>query len=101
MSAAASFSSALQASGGLIGLIGAFFDAPDRRPRAACSKGLYPIQIFPHVLGSEAAGEIVALPTDPAVLADEEYKKRGFAVGGKVAVVRRRQFDACTIRRRG
>ena len=63
MSAAASFSSALQASGGLIGLIGAFFDAPDRHPRAACSKGLYPIQKFPHVLGSEAAGEIGALPT--------------------------------------
>ena len=98
---AASFSSALQASGGLIGLIGTF-SAPDRRLRAACcSKGLYPIQKYPHALGSEAAGEIVALPTDPAVLADEEYKKRGFAVGGKVAVVCLRQSDARAIRRRG
>lgn len=49
-------------------------------------KGLYPISAFPQPLGTEAAGEIVALPTDEKVLADEEYKLRGFAIGGKVAV---------------
>ncbi|RPD65638.1 NAD-P-binding protein [Lentinus tigrinus ALCF2SS1-7] len=48
-------------------------------------KGLYPIASFPKPLGSEAAGEIVALPTDEAVLNDEEYKLRKFALGGKVA----------------
>ena len=53
-----------------------------------CRKGLYPIRAFPQPLGTEAAGEIVALPTDEAVLADEEYKLRGFAVGVNVAVVR-------------
>jgi NADPH2:quinone reductase len=51
-------------------------------------KGLYPVKDFPAVLGTEAAGVIAALPTDEAVLAHPEYKKRGFAVGGKVAVVR-------------
>ena len=51
-------------------------------------KGLYPIDAFPKALGSEAAGEIVALPTDEKVLSDEEYKLRKFAVGGKVAAVR-------------
>ncbi|KAI0827025.1 NAD-P-binding protein [Trametes gibbosa] len=49
-------------------------------------KGLYPIASFPQPLGTEAAGEVVALPTDSAVLNDEEYKLRGIAVGGKVAV---------------
>ena len=48
-------------------------------------KGLYPIDAFPKALGSEAAGEIVALPTDEKVLNDEEYNLRKFAVGGKVA----------------
>ncbi len=51
-------------------------------------KGLYPINSFPSALGSEAAGEIVALPTDEKVLNDEEFKLRKFAVGGKAAVVR-------------
>ncbi|KAI0711151.1 NAD-P-binding protein [Cerioporus squamosus] len=49
-------------------------------------KGLYPIESFPRALGSEAAGEIVALPTDEKVLNDEEFKLRKFAVGGKVAM---------------
>ncbi|KAI0777784.1 NAD-P-binding protein [Trametes elegans] len=51
-------------------------------------KGLYPIKSFPQPLGTEAAGEVVALPTDAGVLGDEEYKLRGFKVGGKVAVTR-------------
>jgi NADPH2:quinone reductase len=46
------------------------------------------VKDFPTVLGTEAAGVSAALPTDEAVLAHPEYKKRGFAVGGKVAVVR-------------
>ncbi|KAI8990684.1 NAD-P-binding protein [Trametes punicea] len=48
-------------------------------------KGLYPIKSFPQILGMEASGTIVSLPTDPAVLDDEEYKKRGFKVGGRVS----------------
>ena len=51
-------------------------------------KGLYPIDAFPKALGSEAAGEIVALPTNEKILNDAEYKLRNFAVGGKVAAVR-------------
>ncbi|KAI0714836.1 NAD-P-binding protein [Earliella scabrosa] len=49
-------------------------------------KGLYPIKSFPQILGMEASGTIVALPTDEAVLASDEYKKRGFQIGSKVAV---------------
>ncbi|KAL7285067.1 hypothetical protein ACG7TL_000158 [Trametes sanguinea] len=49
-------------------------------------KGLYPIKSFPQILGMEASGTIVSLPTDSAVLNDEEYKKRGFKVGSRVAV---------------
>jgi NADPH:quinone reductase-like Zn-dependent oxidoreductase len=48
---------------------------------------LYPLKEFPAVIGTEAAGTILALPTDSAVLEDPEYKKRGFKVGAKVAVV--------------
>ncbi|KAJ7024414.1 hypothetical protein C8F04DRAFT_1131863 [Mycena alexandri] len=48
-------------------------------------KGLYPVKEFPAVIGTEAAGTILALPTDPAVLEDPQYKKRGFTVGAKVA----------------
>ena len=54
---------------------------------ADCRKGLYPISSFPQPLGTEAAGEIVGLPTEGKVLNDEEYKLRGFSLGGKVAVV--------------
>ncbi|KAJ3010261.1 hypothetical protein NUW54_g2540 [Trametes sanguinea] len=49
-------------------------------------KGLYPISSFPQPLGTEAAGEVVGLPTDDKVLNDEEYKLRGFKLGTKVAV---------------
>ena len=35
----------------------------------------------------EASGTIAALPTDEKVLNDEHYKKRGFKVGDRVAVV--------------
>ncbi|RPD63726.1 NAD(P)-binding protein [Lentinus tigrinus ALCF2SS1-6] len=40
----------------------------------------------PKALGAEAAGTIVALPTDEGVLSSEDYKARGFHVGGRVAV---------------
>ncbi|EKM48739.1 uncharacterized protein PHACADRAFT_266178 [Phanerochaete carnosa HHB-10118-sp] len=49
-------------------------------------KGLYPIKSFPQVLGSEASGTIVALPTDPNVLNDARYKARGYNVGQRVAI---------------
>ena len=43
---------------------------------------------LPAIVGSEGAGEIVALPTDPAVLNHPEYKARGYAIGEKAIVVR-------------
>ncbi|KAJ7155925.1 NAD(P)-binding protein [Mycena crocata] len=49
-------------------------------------KGLYPLKEFPAVIGTEAAGTILALPTDKAVLEDADFKKRGYTVGAKVAV---------------
>jgi len=49
-------------------------------------KGLYPIESFPAIMGQEASGTIVGLPTDPTILDDPQYKKRGFEMGGKVAV---------------
>ena len=50
--------------------------------------GLYKFKELPAVLGSEAAGIIVSLPTDQDVLNNETYKLKNFVVGGKVAVVR-------------
>ncbi|PBK62722.1 NAD(P)-binding protein [Armillaria solidipes] len=49
-------------------------------------KGLYPIKEFPAVLGTEASGIIVALPTDANVLNDPDYKKRNYTIGSKVLV---------------
>jgi len=51
-------------------------------------KGTYRTAEFPAIIGSEASGTIVSLPTDDAVLNDPEFKKRGFAVGGLVAAVK-------------
>ncbi|KAF7302705.1 NAD(P)-binding protein [Mycena chlorophos] len=48
------------------------------------SKGLYPLQL-PAAVGQEISGTIVALPTDPAVLEDPEYKLRNFALGARVS----------------
>ena len=50
--------------------------------------GLYKFKELPAVLGSEAAGTIVSLPTDQDALNNDTYKKQDFAVGGKAAVVR-------------
>ena len=50
--------------------------------------GLYKFKELPAVLGSEAAGIIVSLPTDQEVLDNETYKQQNFLVGGKVAIVR-------------
>jgi NADPH2:quinone reductase len=52
------------------------------------SKGLYPIKAFPAAVGMECAGVIAALPTDETITNSEEYKKRQFQVGSKVAAVR-------------
>jgi NADPH:quinone reductase-like Zn-dependent oxidoreductase len=62
----------------------AFHDSDSCNPRS----GAFSPSKFPVLLGTEAAGEIVALPTDQKVLEDAEYKKRDFKVGDKVAVVR-------------
>ncbi|EIN04575.1 NAD(P)-binding protein [Punctularia strigosozonata HHB-11173 SS5] len=48
-------------------------------------KGLYPVKSFPATLGTEGAGIIVELPTDESVLNHEHFKKRGYAIGAKVA----------------
>jgi len=47
--------------------------------------GLYKFKTLPGVLGHEAAGTIVALPTDQDVHNNKTFKNQGFAVGGKVA----------------
>lgn len=39
------------------------------------------------ILGNEAAGEIVQLPTDPKVLEDKWYKMGGYKIGAKVRPV--------------
>ncbi|KAI0717224.1 NAD-P-binding protein [Cerioporus squamosus] len=49
-------------------------------------RGMGPLAVskFPQILGSEAGGTIVQLPTDEGVLSDEEYKVRGLRVGAKL-----------------
>jgi len=49
--------------------------------------GLYPIDKFPVIVGRESSGTIVGLPTDPHTLNDEAYRRRGYKIGAKVAVV--------------
>ncbi|KIK62956.1 hypothetical protein GYMLUDRAFT_41242 [Collybiopsis luxurians FD-317 M1] len=49
-------------------------------------KGLYPLSHFPATMGGEAAGVIVALPSDPAVLEDPDYKRQELKIGMSVAV---------------
>jgi D-arabinose 1-dehydrogenase-like Zn-dependent alcohol dehydrogenase len=50
-------------------------------------EGIYPASGFPFVIGKEASGIVVALPTDESVLNDPDYKKRGYKEGSRVAVV--------------
>lgn len=49
--------------------------------------GLYPPSSFPHTVGVEAAGVVVALPTSETVLEDPAYKKRNIKIGDKVVTV--------------
>jgi len=50
-------------------------------------QGLYPNKAgWPMILGTEATGEIVQLPTDPDVLNNPWFKSSGYKLGGKVAV---------------
>ncbi|KAF4573425.1 hypothetical protein EYR36_007940 [Pleurotus pulmonarius] len=49
-------------------------------------QGVFPLKGFPAVLGKEAAGVIVRLPTANDVLENEDYQKRGYKVGDVVAV---------------
>ncbi|KAH0837901.1 hypothetical protein J3R83DRAFT_6131 [Lanmaoa asiatica] len=55
-------------------------------PHWSCREGVYPVAKFPFVLGKEAAGVIVRLPTDAGVLNDSDYQKRGYREGACVAV---------------
>ncbi|KAI0795394.1 NAD(P)-binding protein [Abortiporus biennis] len=48
--------------------------------------GIYPVTKFPHVVGVEASGTIVSLPTDSSITESADYKKRNFKVGAKVSV---------------
>ncbi|KAI6048064.1 hypothetical protein EDC04DRAFT_2621283, partial [Pisolithus marmoratus] len=52
----------------------------------AYRRGIYPPNEFPFVMGVEATGTIIFLPTDPAVLSDPDYQKRGYKQGSRVAV---------------
>lgn len=47
----------------------------------------YPTKSFPKILGHEAGGIIVGLPTSGKVLEDGEYKRRGFKEGTRVGAV--------------
>jgi len=47
--------------------------------------GIYP-ETFPADMGQEGAGVVVSLPTDPEVLNDSDYIKRGLVLGGNAAV---------------
>ncbi|KIY73393.1 NAD(P)-binding protein [Cylindrobasidium torrendii FP15055 ss-10] len=49
-------------------------------------KGEFP-NTLPHIMGYEATGTIVALPTDENVLNDLEYKAKEYKIGGKVTVI--------------
>ncbi|EKM60037.1 uncharacterized protein PHACADRAFT_250906 [Phanerochaete carnosa HHB-10118-sp] len=49
-------------------------------------KGLYPVKKFPQILGTEGSGIIVKLPTNETVLNDVAYKRRGYKIGGRVAL---------------
>lgn len=49
-------------------------------------EGIYAASGFPFVIGKEASGVVVGLPTDESVLNDPDYKKRGYKEGSRVAV---------------
>lgn len=57
-----------------------FFDIQQRA-------GVYPVPSLPAALGQEAAGTVVALPSDEAVLSSEAFKSSGLEIGSKVACV--------------
>ena len=47
-------------------------------------EGVYPNTSWPMILGGEAAGEVVQLPTDPEVLQDSWYRQGSYQIGTKV-----------------
>ncbi|KAG8991209.1 hypothetical protein FRB90_001436 [Tulasnella sp. 427] len=49
--------------------------------------GVYKSPSFPKILGKEAAGTIVSLPTSPSVTQDKEYQLRGLSVGDRVVTI--------------
>ena len=50
-------------------------------------RGIYPRNVFPHVMGQESVGTIVKLPESKDVLENEDFKKLGFKVGDRVVSV--------------
>ncbi|KAG8791813.1 hypothetical protein FRC17_008706, partial [Serendipita sp. 399] len=54
--------------------------------------GVYPVPAHPATAGDEAAGVLLELPTDPAILADPEFKARNYQVGQIVACVSNAAF---------
>ncbi|KZT43889.1 NAD(P)-binding protein [Sistotremastrum suecicum HHB10207 ss-3] len=54
--------------------------------------GLYPSSTFPVILGQEAAGTVVALPTDQKLLESEAFKRKGLSIGSRVATVATQTF---------
>lgn len=46
--------------------------------------GLYPVPL-PFTLGQEASGRLLSLPSSAAILDSEDYKRRGYALGDRIA----------------
>lgn len=55
--------------------------------------GTYPVPSMPYRFGLEGSGVVVALPSDPSVLQNEDFVKRGFKIGSKVVFVRKLSFN--------
>jgi len=54
--------------------------------------GIYPTASFPAVMGEEGAGLIISLPTDPEVIGDANYIKRGLTVGARAVLTTHGSF---------
>ncbi|KAJ3483874.1 hypothetical protein NLI96_g6016 [Meripilus lineatus] len=49
--------------------------------------GGYPVSAYPYRFGVEGSGVVVGLPSDPDTLGDEDFIKRAFKIGSKVAFI--------------
>ncbi|TCD68763.1 hypothetical protein EIP91_009909 [Steccherinum ochraceum] len=61
--------------------------------------GIYPVASWPYILGEESSGTIVALPTDPAILNDTDYKARNFSIGQRVVTKEKGQMGEYSVAR--